>query len=240
MLSSGVVNRPAPPPLGARGLTSLAAVVASLLVLGCQSAGPLLESPIQTVERARLLLEQGKGQKAARLIRHARGLEPGDPAVAQALLSLIDEAWAAIDAAETLEHSDGARLLLCAAVDRMKPVEAETTAEPLDARKEEGPGDGERPPITPPEALYTPTPQYTDAARAERYQSTVITRLVISKAGCVIHVDVLADDDHELAKTYGLVDRTVETLSTWVYRPALLDGEPVAVYWNTFTNFRLK
>ena len=217
----------------------LGVVVASQLTLGCQSTSIPSASPLQAVERARLLLEQGNGERAAGLIRYNRNLDPEDPGAADALRTLIEDAREAVRTAEAQERSDGARILLCTA--RFRLQDEQPMMEKTRADSEVGePLKSEDPRVTPPEKLYGPTPRMPYLVRRDRYAAAVETKSIIDEEGCVTRVWPLEDDDFSTDRAYGLVELTVETVSSWVFRPALLDGEPTAVYYSTTASFRFQ
>ena len=76
-------------------------------------------------------------------------------------------------------------------------------------------------------------PQYTDLARKARIQGVVIMQTIIDKEGNVIDVKLLK------SLPMGLGDAAVEAVKQWKYEPAMLNGKPVAVYFNLTVNFRL-
>ncbi len=104
-----------------------------------------------------------------------------------------------------------------------RPTAAGNSAEPLHVE-----GD-----VVPPEKVYTPLPQYTDAARKARIEGHVIAQAIIDKLGNVSNVAILKGLTPELNES------AAETLLQWKFKPATLDGEPVAVYYNLTVNFRL-
>ena len=217
-------------------IRSLLAIVAPAVILGlvfgAPAAGAAPDSPAQTVERARSLFEGGKEEKAARVIRNGSGLESKDPAVTEALRDLLAEARTALRTADRPKRVDGARILLCTV--RYRLGVAETAAGGAGRRAGDAPPRrGDDPGITPPERIHAPMPEYTRAAASQRYEGAIVTQVIIDEEGCVASAKLLVDSGHEL----DVGDRTVETQATWVFRPALLDDQPVAVYYNLTTNF---
>jgi protein TonB len=65
-------------------------------------------------------------------------------------------------------------------------------------------------------------PVYPDAARADHIQGRVLLQAVINENGFVGHLHVL-DGDPALRRA------ALDAVSTWHYRPYLVDGTPVAV-----------
>ncbi len=88
--------------------------------------------------------------------------------------------------------------------------------------------------ITPPEKLFGPTPRYTEEGRQSRTQGVVILEAIVDEEGNVDDVKVLK------GLPYGLSDEAVQTASTWKYKPALLNGEPVPVFLNLTIRFSLQ
>ncbi len=77
-------------------------------------------------------------------------------------------------------------------------------------------------------------PQYTEAARKRREQGVVIVQAVIDEWGCVRATRVLEGISGDLD------EQAVIAIWQWRFRPATLNGEPVAVYYNLTVNFRIQ
>ena len=88
--------------------------------------------------------------------------------------------------------------------------------------------------ITPPEKIYAPTPRYTEEGRQSRTQGVVILEAVVDAEGNVHDVKVLKGLPN------GLSESAVETALEWKYKPALLDGQPIAVFLNLTIRFTLQ
>jgi TonB family protein len=88
--------------------------------------------------------------------------------------------------------------------------------------------------VTPPEKIYYPSPRYTEEGRQARITGVVILEAVIDAEGNVVHVDVLK------GLPMGLTESAVETAKQWKFRPAMRDGEPVAVFLNLTIRFSLQ
>ncbi len=84
-----------------------------------------------------------------------------------------------------------------------------------------------------PEKISSPPAPYTREAREARIQGVVIAQAVIDEEGRVTQVKILK------GLPYGLSESAAETLKTWRFKPATLNGQPVAVYYNLTMNFRL-
>lgn len=84
-----------------------------------------------------------------------------------------------------------------------------------------------------PKAEYTPEPDMTDLARKKKISGTLLFTIVVDKSGAVADVRV----DRPLG--YGLDQNAVESLKKWRFKPALRDGEPVAVQLPVEVSFYL-
>jgi protein TonB len=78
-------------------------------------------------------------------------------------------------------------------------------------------------------------PEYPELARVARIQGNVILQAVIHADGTVGDVRVLRCTQIK----FGFEEAAVEAVRQWRYRPAMLDGEPVDVYFTVFVDFRL-
>jgi TonB family protein len=89
--------------------------------------------------------------------------------------------------------------------------------------------------LSPPERIHLVMPQYPAQARKERRSGKVIIEAVIDAEGYVRAPRVLKvpQDSPDLAA--GAVEAVVQ----WRYKPALLDGQPVAVYFTLVVEFAL-
>ncbi|MFQ5525152.1 MAG: energy transducer TonB [Thermoanaerobaculia bacterium] len=79
-------------------------------------------------------------------------------------------------------------------------------------------------------------PAYPEEARKERIQGTVVLRTVIDERGRVTSAEVVEEksiDREDLRQT------AIEAVEQWTFEPAILEGEPVAVYYHLTINFRL-
>jgi hypothetical protein len=88
--------------------------------------------------------------------------------------------------------------------------------------------------VHPPRAAFTPVAQYTESARTERVQGVVISQLIIDREGCITHVQVLK------GLPLGIDDSVRRMYRWWAYEPATFQSEPIGVYYNVTTNFRLQ
>jgi TonB family protein len=87
--------------------------------------------------------------------------------------------------------------------------------------------------VSPPRALSTPDPEYSEEARKAKYQGTVVLWLIVDANG--------HPRDIRVARSLGmgLDQKAMEAVRTWKFEPAMKDGKPVAVQMNVEVSFRL-
>ena len=88
--------------------------------------------------------------------------------------------------------------------------------------------------VTQPERINEAKPQYTEIARKARIQGVVILQATIDKNGDITDVKVLR------GLQMGLTEAAVAAVTQWKFKPATLNGKPVAVYYNLTVNFQLQ
>jgi periplasmic protein TonB len=88
--------------------------------------------------------------------------------------------------------------------------------------------------ITRPEAITKVNPVYPEAARRARIQGVVIVEAVIDTNGNVNNVKVLK------GLPLGLDNAAAEAVKKWKFKPAMLNGRPVKVYFTLTVNFTLQ
>jgi periplasmic protein TonB len=74
-----------------------------------------------------------------------------------------------------------------------------------------------------PRAIYAPDPEYTEKARKERQQGTVLIKMVVGSDGLPRDVKVYRSLSADLDES------AVNTVKKWKFVPGTKDGEPVAV-----------
>ena len=77
-------------------------------------------------------------------------------------------------------------------------------------------------------------PTYTEIARKARIQGIVILQAIIDKEGNITNVKVLK------GLPMGLTQSATDAVLRWKFKPATLNGKPVAVYFNLTVNFQLQ
>jgi TonB family protein len=87
--------------------------------------------------------------------------------------------------------------------------------------------------VTVPRGVYMPTPDYADPARIAKFQGSLIVLVTVSEEGRAEDLRVL----HGLL--FGLNQHALNTVRTWKFRPATLDGKAVPVQVPIEVTFRL-
>jgi TonB family protein len=85
-----------------------------------------------------------------------------------------------------------------------------------------------------PVRIYAPDPHYPEEARQARIQGVVILQTIIDTVGNVTDVRILK------GLPSGLTEAAVEAVSSWRFKPATLDGKPVAVYYLVTVSFSVQ
>jgi periplasmic protein TonB len=87
--------------------------------------------------------------------------------------------------------------------------------------------------VTLPRAIFDPDPEYSEEARHQKSQGSVILWLVVDPQG--------RPRDIRLQRSLGmgLDERAMAAVSKWRFQPATLNGQPVAVQINVEVTFRL-
>ena len=85
-----------------------------------------------------------------------------------------------------------------------------------------------------PVAIDAPQPIYPEIARRARIQGVVLLSTILDKTGRVTEVKVTKD------LPFGLGDAAATAVARWRYRPATLNGNPVAVYLQVTVTFTLQ
>jgi TonB family protein len=89
--------------------------------------------------------------------------------------------------------------------------------------------------VTVPACVYCPNPNYTDEARAARFNGTVILQVVVTAEGRVENISVVRKAG------YGLEQNAIETVRKWQFKPATgPNGHPVSTIVPIEVTFRLK
>jgi TonB family protein len=87
--------------------------------------------------------------------------------------------------------------------------------------------------MAPPKAVSAPDPSFSEEARRAKYRGTVVLSLSVDKTGQARNVRIVRP------LGMGLDQKAVEAVSTWQFRPATKDGEPVDVRIDVEVAFNL-
>jgi periplasmic protein TonB len=87
--------------------------------------------------------------------------------------------------------------------------------------------------VTVPQVIYNPEPGFSDEARKAKQQGLVMLILVVGKDGKTYDIHV------RQSLGMGLDEKAVEAVTRWRFRPATLNGQPVATQIAVEVNFRL-
>jgi protein TonB len=88
--------------------------------------------------------------------------------------------------------------------------------------------------VVPPELINRVQPVYPEIARKARVQGVVIIEAIIDKQGYVTESRVLR------GLPMGVSEAAVAAIGRWKYKPAMLNGRPVAVYLTVTVTFTLQ
>lgn len=87
--------------------------------------------------------------------------------------------------------------------------------------------------IVPPRPLDAPQPRYTEVAREATFSGSSILWLIVDERGRPAEIYVASPVG------YGLDDKAVNSLASWRFRPAQLNGKPVRVQMTVEINFKM-
>jgi periplasmic protein TonB len=87
--------------------------------------------------------------------------------------------------------------------------------------------------VTLPEAIYSPEPSFSEEARKAKAQGVVLLLLVVGKDGHPYNIRL------GQSLGMGLDEKAIEAVSRWRFRPATLNGQPVATQIAVQVDFHL-
>jgi TonB family protein len=87
--------------------------------------------------------------------------------------------------------------------------------------------------VLPPQATHMVDPQFSEQARAAKLSGIVLVNLIVDTNGMPRNVRVLR------GVGMGLDEAAVESVKQYTFRPATMDGKPVAVLINVEVNFQI-
>jgi TonB family protein len=105
-----------------------------------------------------------------------------------------------------------------------------------------GPGAGSGPPgifpagrqgVTVPQVIFNPEPSFSDEARKAKAQGIVLLLLVVGKDGHTYDIRV------GQSLGMGLDEKAIEAVNRWRFRPATLNGQPIATQIAVQVDFHL-
>jgi TonB family protein len=87
--------------------------------------------------------------------------------------------------------------------------------------------------VSAPVLIHKTEPEYTEEARAAKYQGTVLLYVEIDRDGNATNIKV------QRSLGLGLDEKAVEAVKQWKFKPGYKDGTPVTVQATIEVNFRL-
>jgi TonB family protein len=84
-----------------------------------------------------------------------------------------------------------------------------------------------------PKAIHAPDPEYSEEAQRAKHEGTVVLWVIVGSDGLPRNIKVARSIGG------GLDEKAVEAVSTWTFKPAMKDGQPVPVQINVEVSFRL-
>lgn len=87
--------------------------------------------------------------------------------------------------------------------------------------------------VTPPRAIFQPNPEFSESARAVKYQGKATLGLIVSAEGKPMKVRILSP------LGAGLDAKAVHAVESWRFEPATRDGQPVSVEIAVEVDFHL-
>jgi periplasmic protein TonB len=87
--------------------------------------------------------------------------------------------------------------------------------------------------VTPPRAIFSPDPEFSEEARKAKYQGTCTLMIVVATDGRPINIRVVN------SLGMGLDEKAIETVKTWRFEPGQKDGHPVNVEMAVEVDFHL-
>lgn len=85
--------------------------------------------------------------------------------------------------------------------------------------------------VRPPEVIGKVEPRYTEMAERAKIAGTLILEVIVDQEGCVRRPRVLK------GLPMGLDKAAMDAVRHWTFKPAILEGEPVAVYYTLTVSF---
>ena len=86
---------------------------------------------------------------------------------------------------------------------------------------------------TPPRAIYSTSPEFSDRARREKYQGVVVLTLVVNEEGLPEYVHITKP------LGLGLDEEALDCVKKWRFKPGEKDGQPVSTQISVEVDFHL-
>jgi protein TonB len=87
--------------------------------------------------------------------------------------------------------------------------------------------------VSPPRAIFSPEPEFSEEARKAKYQGVVTLALVVGTDGRPSNIRV------QSSLGMGLDEKAIEAVKNWRFEPAMKDGHPVRVEIAVEVDFHL-
>jgi protein TonB len=87
--------------------------------------------------------------------------------------------------------------------------------------------------VSSPIAINTPEPEFSEEARKAKFQGIVIVGIVVNKKGLPENVHIVS------GVGMGLDEKAIEAVKQYTFKPAMENGQPVAVEMNVEVNFQI-
>jgi TonB family protein len=175
---------------------------------------------------------QGRASEAESLLHAALGVEDPNSAQAATIMELYalflrrgnreDDAKAIQAQADALRKAQGLRAPM---ITFMAGAAVPAGADPNAVRVGGG--------VSAPQLIQKVEPQYTEEARAAKYQGTVVLYVEVGADGVARNMKVVR------GLGLGLDEKAIEAVSTWQFKPGMRNGLPVTVQATIEVNFRL-
>ncbi len=88
--------------------------------------------------------------------------------------------------------------------------------------------------VTPPIAIHTADPKYSEEARKAKFSGQVVVSMIVGTDGEPHNVHILR------GVGMGLDEEAMKAVKQYKFKPAMQNGKPVAVYVNVQVNFQIK
>ena len=87
--------------------------------------------------------------------------------------------------------------------------------------------------VTPPRAIYSPDPEFSEEARKAKYSGVCTLGLIVGVDGRPTNIRVLS------SLGMGLDEKAIEAVKNWKFEPGQKDGHPVPVVIAVEVDFHL-